>query len=172
MTHHIWAVTRGTAETVEVLLAAGADAKAETQDPIFGSDFRCRMSHAPTALDQALCRHDVLEYQLVHPDVDWAPGERENASSTSTMIMRRMVPLLVRAGATISERHAEYSCYLRACLDAGGVRAYERLHRTTLANILKRGDRLPASVIPKIVEFWAHVGWYAIEHDLLRNDGA
>ena len=52
------------------------------------------------------------------------------------------------------------------------MRAYERLHRTTLANILKRGDRLPASVIPKIVEFWAHVGWYAIEHDLLRNDGA
>ena len=47
----------------------------------------------------------------------------------------------------------------------GGVRAYERQHRTTLANILNRGDRLPADVIPKIVDFWAHVGWYAIEHD-------
>ena len=72
----------------------------------------------------------------------------------------RLVPLLVRAGATITEEHADYSCYLRACLDAGGIRAYERLHRTTLANILNRGDRLPADVIPKIVDFWAHLGWY------------
>ena len=71
-----------------------------------------------------------------------------------------MVPLLVRAGATITEEHADYSCYLRACLDAGGVRAYERQHRTTLANILNRGDRLPTDVIPKIVDFWAHLGWY------------
>ena len=82
----------------------------------------------------------------------------------------RLVPLLVRAGATITERQADCSCYLRACLDAGGIRAYERLHRTTLANILNRGDRLPADVIPKIVDFWAHVGWYAIEHDRPWNN--
>ena len=48
-----------------------------------------------------------------------------------------------------------------AVRDAGSIRAYERLHRTTLANILNRGTRLPADVIPKIVDFWAHVGWYA-----------
>ena len=72
-----------------------------------------------------------------------------------------MVPLLVRAGATIKERHVERDSYCAAVRDAGGIRAYERLHRTTLANILNRGTRLPADVIPKIVDFWAHVGWYA-----------
>ena len=81
-----------------------------------------------------------------------------------------MVPLLVRAGATIKERHAERGSYCKAVRDAGGIRAYERLHRTTLANILNRGDRLPADVIPKIVDFWAHVGWYAIEHDRPWNN--
>ena len=77
----------------------------------------------------------------------------------------RMVPLLVRAGATIDEGHADKSDYLKAVLEAGGIRAYERQHRTTLANVLNRGTRLPADVIPKIVDYWAHVGWYAIEKD-------
>ncbi len=73
--------------------------------------------------------------------------------------------LLVRAGATINERYADRSDYLKAVLEAGGIRAYERQHRTTLANVLNRGTRLPADVIPKIVDYWAHVGWYAIEKD-------
>ena len=71
----------------------------------------------------------------------------------------------VRAGATINEQYADWSDYLKAVLEAGGIRAYERQHRTTLANVLNRGTRLPADVIPKIVEFWAHVGWYAVERD-------
>ena len=36
---------------------------------------------------------------------------------------------------------------------------------TTVVNALNRGTRLPADVIPKIVDYWAHVGWYAIERD-------
>ena len=66
---------------------------------------------------------------------------------------------------TINERYADRSDYLKAVLEAGGIRAYERQHRTTLANVLNRGTRLPADVIPKIVDYWAHVGWYAIEKD-------
>jgi len=54
-------------------------------------------------------------------------------------------------------------------LEAGGIRAYERQHRTTLANILNRGTRLPADVIPKIVDYWAHVGRYAIERREWRD---
>ena len=76
-----------------------------------------------------------------------------------------MVPLLVRAGATIAEGHADRSDFLKAVLEAGGIRAYERQHLNTLANVLNRGTRLPADVIPKIVDYWAHVGWYAIEKD-------
>ena len=71
-----------------------------------------------------------------------------------------MVPLLVRAGATITQQHADRDKYCKTVRDAGGIRAYERLHRTTLANILNRGNRLPPAVIPKIVDYWAHVGWY------------
>ena len=26
--------------------------------------------------------------------------------------------------------------------------------------IFSRGTRLPADVIPKIVDYWAHLGWY------------
>ena len=77
--------------------------------------------------------------------------------------------MLVRAGATIGEGHADRSDYLKAVLEAGGIRAYERLHRTTLANVLNQGTRLPADVIPKIVDYWAHVGWYAVERDRRDN---
>ena len=38
--------------------------------------------------------------------------------------------------------------------------AYARAHRSMFAAIFSRGTRLPADVIPKIVDFWAHLGWY------------
>ena len=37
--------------------------------------------------------------------------------------------------------------------------------QSMFAAIFSRGTRLPADVIPKIVDYWAHVGWYAIERD-------
>ena len=86
------------------------------------------------------------------------------------------MPVLVRAGATIDEdrrtatfqtSYADMSDYLKAVLEAGGIRAYERQHRTTFANILNRGKfagkHLPTDVIPKIVDYWAHLGWYKYE---------
>ena len=90
----------------------------------------------------------------------------------------RIVPVLVRAGATIDEdrrtalfqtSYADMSDYLKAVLEAGGIRAYERQHRTAFANILNRGKfagkHLPSDVIPKIVDYCFHVGWFAIERD-------
>ena len=122
-----------------------------------------------TALDIAVKRYTFGTEVIVRGTPRPRPRVRRN----------RMVPLLVRAGATIDEdRHtslslsssykfsyADRSDYLKAVLEAGGIRAYERQHRTTLANALNRGTRLPADVIPKIVDYWAHVGWYAIERD-------
>ena len=32
--------------------------------------------------------------------------------------------------------------------------------RSLFVGILRRGTRLPADVIPKIVGYWAHLGWY------------
>lgn len=139
-----WAVSHGTAEAVEVLLAAGASVNinAETQWGTFAG--------FPTVLDQAVKRYEFEAEVIVRGSPRPRPRVRRN----------RMVPLLVRAGATIKKRYADRSDYLKAVLDAGGVRAYERQHRTTLANILNRGNRLPADVIPKIVDYWAHLGWY------------
>jgi hypothetical protein len=47
--------------------------------------------------------------------------------------------------------------YLRAVRAAGGFPAYARAHRSMFAAIF---SRLPADVIPKIVDYWAHLGWY------------
>ena len=44
-----------------------------------------------------------------------------------------------------------------------GVTSYARAHRSRYAPIFSRGTRLPADVIPKIVEYWAHLGWYKYE---------
>ena len=53
--------------------------------------------------------------------------------------------------------------YLQAVHAAGGFPAYARAHRSRFAAIFSRGTRLPAEVIPKIVEYWAHLGWYKYE---------
>ena len=53
--------------------------------------------------------------------------------------------------------------YLQAVHAAGGFPAYARAHRSRFAAIFSRGTRLPADVIPKIVEYWAHLGWYKYE---------
>ena len=54
---------------------------------------------------------------------------------------------------------------VRASTDSSSDSDSVTRYRTTLANVLNRGNRLPADVIPKIVDYWAHVGWYAIEKD-------
>ena len=50
--------------------------------------------------------------------------------------------------------------YLQAVQAAGGFPVYARAHRSLFVRILSRGTRLPADVIPKIVDYWAHLGWY------------
>ena len=42
-------------------------------------------------------------------------------------------------------------------------------HRSLYVGILNRGTRLPADVIPKIVEFWAHFGCYQWRGRVLRE---
>ena len=50
--------------------------------------------------------------------------------------------------------------YLQAVQAAGGFPAYARAHRSRFAAIFSRGTRLPVDVIPTIVDYWAHLGWY------------
>ena len=150
-----WAVSHGTVETVEALLAAGADVNFE--------------SHGwQTALNMAVKRYEFGTEVIIRGTPRPRPRVRRN----------RIVPVLVRAGATIDEdqraatfqaSYADMSDYFKAVLEAGGIRAYERQHRTTFANILNRGKcagrHLPTDVTPKIADYCFHVGWFAIERD-------
>ena len=93
----------------------------------------------------------------------------------------KVLPMLLRAGASINEpaitakiqefqdlykndpnkpHYRKAIEYLRAVRAAGGFPAYARAHRSMFAAIFSRGTLLPADVIPKIVDFWAHLGWY------------
>ena len=89
----------------------------------------------------------------------------------------KILPLLLRAGASINEpaiaekyedltnlnispHYRKAIRYLRAVHAAGGFPAYARAHRSMFAAIFSRGTRLPADVIPKIVDYWAHLGRY------------
>ena len=100
-----------------------------------------------------------------------------------------LAPLLLRAGASINQplitlmfqtlndpvrflrdcgpivgnltpRKRKVIEYLRAVHAAGGFPVYARAHRSRFAAIVSRGTRLPSDVIPTIVDYWAHPGWY------------
>ena len=74
----------------------------------------------------------------------------------------RVIPTLVRHGCKIKPTHAKTVPYLKLVLECGGFKQYERSHRRRLALILGRGTRVPAELLPTIIDFWAHVGWYAL----------
>jgi len=56
--------------------------------------------------------------------------------------------------------HAKQVFYLRAVHAAGGFPTYARAHRSLFVGILSRCTPLPAVIIPKIIEYWVHLGWY------------
>ena len=64
----------------------------------------------------------------------------------------RVIPTLVAAGCTIKLEHAETVPYLRQVLECGGFEQYERAHRRRLAWILGRGTRVPAELLPTIID--------------------
>ena len=99
---------------------------------------------------------------------------------TTSVAAVSILPSLLRAGASINdpeittlfqnfpEGHPDPHKrkvieYLRAVHAAGGFHAYARGHRSMYAAIFSRGTRLPADVIPKIVEYWAHLGCYQFQ---------
>lgn len=75
-----------------------------------------------------------------------------------------VIPTLVRHGALVKVEHAVTSPYLKLVLECGGFIEYERLHRRRLQTILAAGSRLPAELLPTIIDYWAHVGCYAVPH--------
>ena len=85
---------------------------------------------------------------------------------------RRIWPVLLRAGAIVptgenDDRPPNYNThrahpYLRKLDAAGGFKAYEKAHRTKLLATFtpKFTHLVPPELVPIIVEFSFHVGFY------------
>ena len=71
---------------------------------------------------------------------------------------------LLRAGARFDARTIDkegFWCpYLQKVSAAGGFPAYEKAHRARLVATFVPKLRVPADVVPLVVDFWAHVGFY------------
>ena len=90
-------------------------------------------------------------------------GLRESPLAT------RLYAVLLRGGARLHDpahvREYEQSSsgarsYLERVYQAGGWERYARAHRTRLVATFASKLRLPADVIPLVVDFWANVGMY------------
>ena len=73
--------------------------------------------------------------------------------------------MLLRAGATLQIYRFDHYCdhypYLDKIRSAGGFKQYEAQVKKSLAAMLvPKFPKIPAEVIPTIVEFWAHAGDY------------
>ena len=147
-----YAFDGGNLEAIRVLLAAGAD-----------PNHQRNLRHRRLPLASAV----------------WYISGTDDEGITGLIARRccRVPPLLLCAGASINEPaitalfqnlndpyidpcKRKVIEYLQAVYDAGGFPAYARRHRSMYAAIFSRGTRLPADVVPNIVEYWAHLGCY------------
>ena len=97
---------------------------------------------------------------------------------------QRIVPLLLRAGASIPIQTLEgirwtswgrqpvakaVCSYLQRILDTpGGFNSYEQIHLRALARMLAAKLGLPTELARIVVEFWhEHLGFYEVPYDLM-----
>ena len=87
----------------------------------------------------------------------------------SSHMFTRLFAVLLRGGATFDDHVLEYIKtgygrmgihYLNKVHDAGGWKRYAQAHRKQLVSLFAPKLRLPADVIPLVVDFWANVGMY------------
>ena len=170
-----FAASYGRIALIRVLLAGGAQVDFAPPDSQYRSPLRCAIRHGHLLAVRLLlaagadANHQLAQGTTRSPlacAVEWIPVDR------------CILPVLLRAGASINDpeittlfQHVSIYTdpkrkvleYLRAVHAAGGFPVYVRAHRSSFVGILSRGTRLPADVIPKIVEYWAHLGWYKYE---------
>jgi len=81
---------------------------------------------------------------------------------------RRILPVLLRAGATIPSHtdtmlgytYRVSMMYVYRVNKAGGFKKYEQAHIGRITAMLTPTPRLPPEMVRKIVEFWLHAGYY------------
>ena len=88
------------------------------------------------------------------------------AVDTSLRRARRVIPILLRAGAEIffpapeDMENPTENPYIRRVLMAGGFKKYEQAHLAKLTRTFASKFRLPAQPARLVAEFWAHAGYY------------
>ena len=133
-----------------------------------GADVNVTVSHRGTPLHIAVlnsCTQHVVALLAAGADVN-ARANVINAVMLAPVDVaigynrRRMIPLLLRAGATLD--FEPRAAYPRKVYRAGGFKRYEAQMKESLARIFidKFPAPLPARPLRTIVEFWAHAGDY------------
>ena len=168
----ITAVTNGLhPHIVAALIAAGADVNATTTQPCQETALHAaafhgdRNGHIPMLLAAGA---------TVDAPFRFKSGEEKTPlelclwyDTYDPKLWRRAYPHLLRAGARMPRISPNYRTihdlppYIQKVVEAGGFVPYERAHRASLAAIfVPRFPQLPEEIVPRIVEFWAHTGFY------------
>ena len=162
------AVRYGYADMIRMLLAAGAqvdyqpDVVGRNRLPALYYAMDSRQYLPRTAAVRALLEAGadpnhkfVLKRAIYHgrPILQWLL--RAGASNSS-------INPIIEEFRNVDETkdHAKQVFYLRTVHAAGGFPTYARAHRSLFVGILSRCTPLPAVIIPKIIEYWVHLGWY------------
>ena len=144
-----YAIDFGHAQAIRELLAAGADANRRTESE-FASD-RVSPLFRAIKFSRTVANHSIL------------PSLLRAGASINEPGVTELFQLLDETNAFISPTERRVIEYVQAVHTAGSFPAYARGHRSMFAAIFSRGRRLPADVIPKIVEYWAHLGCYQFQ---------
>ena len=144
-----YAIDFGHARAIRALLAAGADANRRTESE-FASD-RVSPLFRAIKFSRTVANHSIL------------PSLLRAGASINEPGVTELFQLLDETNAFISPTERRVIEYVQAVHTAGSFPAYARGHRSMFAAIFSRGRRLPADVIPKIVEYWAHLGCYQFQ---------
>ena len=171
-------------EIVELLLSAGADVNVildefdEEEEEEEGGVHYSALAWATSACtytpaDRARC-HAVIE-AMIRAGADANPPEWHETTVMQRVIMdrrRRIWPVLLRAGAILPTgdvRRNGYRIYahrahpyLQKIETAGSFKAHEKAHRARLLATFtpKFTHLVPEELVPLIVEFSFHVGFY------------
>ena len=105
---------------------------------------------------------DFAISNYVHLDPMRAPDAAPGAAAAA----RRLVPILLRAGADL-DRWEDYeddtwpNTYIQKVIAAGGIKNYERTHLNAIAaTFIPKLPLLPPEMIRRVVEYAFHVGDY------------
>ena len=167
-------------DMVRLLLDAGADVNAVGSDNTTPLGFACFLNGAhPDTIEELLAAGAAVDAR----GAKCSPLEELMGGSMDRQ-RQRIVPLLLRAGASIPIRALEalrwtsfgrppvakavYS-YLQRILDTpGGFDSYVQIHLRALAGMLAPKLGLPTELARIVVEFWhEHLGFYEVPYDLM-----